>query len=151
MSGKRIRLVSYAVALATGLACDAPAGPASLLQISGSVVVFLTQTEIPSAMMDALLEQPVARDHAGCLRAPPDNHTIIWPKGFTLDPAGGTLIVRDSSGRSIGRIGEPFKLGGGEVASLHDGIALSDADRELAHTRCPGRYWIVGEATPATS
>jgi hypothetical protein len=79
----------------------------------------------------------------GCLRLDtPDTHTVIWPKGFDL---GADLRVRDDRGAVVGRIGGAFRLGGGEVPSLHDGIPLSEADRVRAGSRCPGRFWIVGE------
>jgi hypothetical protein len=55
------------------------------------------------------------------------------------------MRVRDAAGREIGQVGGSFRLGGGEVQSLHEGIGVSAADRQRAATHCPGRYWVVGD------
>lgn len=118
----------------------------SLLSLGGGETLFFTQTVVPDAVMDALFQGRVSRDVAGCLRLDlDDRHTVIWPKGFSLDRRPGHLVVLDAGGDAVGRIGGHFRLGGGEVPFLHAGIPLSDADRERAEARCPGRYWIVGE------
>ena len=110
-------------------------------------VLFLTQSAAPSAAMDALFEGRVDRDAAGCLRLDlDDRHTVIWPAGFTVaETAGGELRILDGDGREVGRVGERFRLGGGEVTTLHEGIPMTEADRRAALERCPGRYWIVGD------
>ena len=106
--------------------------------------VFLVQNVVPNAVMDALFQGRVVRDQAGCLRLEsPDPATVVWPKGFTLALQGGTLSVRDGSGRELGEIGGSFRLGGGEVV-MHEGVPLSATDRERASRLCPGRFWIVG-------
>jgi hypothetical protein len=118
--------------------------PAGLQHVSDETgLLFLTQNVVPDAFMDALFEGRVVADRAGCLRLEsPDAHTVVWPKGFGL---GGDLRVRSDRGAEVGRIGGSFRLGGGEVPSLHDGVPLSEADRVRAESRCPGRFWIVGE------
>lgn len=123
-------------------------GPSGLL---GSTllddVLFLTQQEEQTVVMDALFEGRVTLDDAGCLRLGSSaRHTVIWPKGFTLVGDGGGLAVEDAGGRVVGRVGGDFRLGGGEVPFLHDGIDLAPEAVEEAEARCPGRYWIVGEA-----
>lgn len=138
-----------ALALVALAACsNAPAAdPVSLARgPGGEGTVFLAQTEAPEAIMDALFEGRVVRDPAGCLRLDgPDPATVVWPKDFSLEERGGELLVVAEDGGVAGRVGGPFRLGGGEVPFLHDGIPVSDEDRRLAAERCPGRYWIVGE------
>ena len=109
-------------------------------------VIFLAQNVTQTAVMDALFEGRIVVDTAGCIRLDsPDPATVVWPKGFTISGSGAALRVRDGAGRDIGRIGDAFRLGGGEVPTLHDGISVSAADRQRAETHCPGRYWVVGD------
>ncbi|NIQ52874.1 MAG: hypothetical protein GWN71_05275 [Gammaproteobacteria bacterium] len=53
--------------------------------------------------------------------------------------------MKDAGGAHVGVIGETFRLGGGEVATLHDGLGLSEATIKRANELCPGRFWFVGE------
>ena len=142
---------SAAIALMTLLAAgcsptEEPLGFDSLVFQERTGIVFITQNVVPDAVMEALFEGRVITDAAGCLRLDsPDPATVVWPKGFTMTASGSTMVVRDAQGREIGHIGGSFRLGGGEVPSLHGGIGVSAADRERAQTHCPGRYWIVGD------
>lgn len=143
------RAGAWTLALAALAACSStdlqgPGDTPSL--VDGEDVLFLTQSASPQAVMDALFEGRVARDDAGCLRLDlPGEHTVIWPNGFTLaEAADGSLRVLDADGREVGRVGGRFRLGGGEVATLHEGIPMTEEDRREARERCPGRYWIVG-------
>ena len=140
------------LALAALAACSSPdvQGPGdapSPLGRADADVVFLSQSADPPVVMDALFEGRVDRDASGCLRLDlPGRHTVIWPAGFTLAEAeDGAPRVLDAQGVEIGRIGGRFRLGGGEVSTLHEGIPLTEADRRTAREHCPGRYWIVGE------
>lgn len=136
-----------ALLLLGGCSSSGDGGPAApLLSVLLDETVFLAQSEAPDAVMEALFEGRVKRDDDGCLRLDtPDAHTVVWPFGFSLVTVGGELVVRDAEGDAVGAIGGRFRLGGGEVASLHDGIALAPEDRDRAESLCPGRYWIVGE------
>ena len=135
------------------VACSPPSdgggGDVSLLGLSdGADVRFFTQSEVPEAVMDALFEGRVVADEEGCLRLDgPDAPTVIWPKGWALATVKGVRVVRNAAEREVGRIGGPFRLGGGVVPFLHEGIPMDAADREEAERACPGRYWIVGEGT----
>lgn len=133
---------------AAGCSQTADGGPSELLGSSlVEDVVFLTQNAEPEAVMDALFEGRVVLDEAGCLRLDaPDRHTVVWPVGFSLEVEGDDLTVRDDEGRTVGSIGGAFRLGGGEVERLHEGIRMAPSDKTKAEERCPGRYWIVGEA-----
>jgi hypothetical protein len=121
---------------------DNPFDPLQFQQRTG--VIFVAQNIVPSTVMEALFEGRVIADSAGCLRFDsPDPATVVWPKGFSIAESGSTMTVRNGAGRQIGRIGGTFRLGGGEVASVQQGI--SPDDRERLETSCPGRYWIVGD------
>jgi hypothetical protein len=126
-------------------ACSALESDPSALSLNRGEPLFITQNVIPNAVMDALFQGRIVADEAGCLRLQPgDRVTVVWPRGFTLERVSGTFLVRDADGRAVGRIGDTFRLGGGEVPYLHQGIGLSAADRQLATSRCPGLFWIVG-------
>lgn len=112
-----------------------------------SDTVFLTQATPPGAVMEALYEGRVYRDEQGCLRLETMSgmgHTAVWPYGFTLETRGGASHVVDPRRRSIGRVGGSFRFGGGEVPSA-EWADLTTEQRALAQSRCPGRYWVVGE------
>lgn len=107
--------------------------------------VFLAQQVAPTVVMDALFEGRVVTDAQGCLRLDSAvGATVVWPFGSRLVLEGTHLEIRNASGRRIGRVGGTFRFGGGELEALHPGLALRDGDRQLASSRCPGRYWIVG-------
>ena len=108
-------------------------------------VVFLTMRIMPDASMDALFEVAVAADPRGCLRlASPDGPTAVWPRGYGYEDGSGAARILDASGELVGRVGNVFRLPGGEVPFLHGGLGFTAADQELADAQCPGRYWIVG-------
>lgn len=111
----------------------------------GAGVTFLVMTMTPEASMDALFEGRVVADEAGCLRLDgPDPATVVWPQGTAIEEEDdGTIRIVSGDGEVVGHVGGAFALGGGEVPSLHDGLGFTQADRDLAETHCPGRYWIV--------
>ena len=126
-------------------ACSTADDPASLGAPQEGGLLFLVQTEPATVVMEALYEGEVRRDDRGCIRlATEDRHTVVWPFGFKLGVRSDGPHVLDERGRDVGRIGGSFRLGGGEVPYLHDGIPLGSAHRAAAEARCPGRYWIVG-------
>jgi hypothetical protein len=134
------------VALALA-ACSPADGTGASLTGSNNpdATVFLAQNTPPTAVMEALYVGKVYRDEQGCLRVESEGGAVvIWPYRFKLNAYEGGLYVRDAQGRSVGRVGGDFRMGGGYVpsASFAD---LSDADRALAESRCPSaHYWIVG-------
>lgn len=108
-------------------------------------VVFMTQNVVPAATMDALFQGRVVADRAGCLRLDsPDPPTVVWPHGYRVRVGPDGVRILDRDGHTVGSVGKRFSLGGGEVPALADGMGFTEADRELAESRCPGRYWIVG-------
>jgi hypothetical protein len=109
-------------------------------------VIFLAQTVQPDAVMEALFDGVVEVDQAGCVRlVSSEPATVVWPKDFSVAESAGQRVVRDASGRTIGRLGGNFRFGGGYVNELHSGIPLASADRQRAVASCPGNFWIVGE------
>lgn len=129
-------------------ACSDPASPGSgspnLQVLSADGVKLITQNLVTTDEMNALFEGPVVVDGQGCIRLDSeDDATVIWPHGFTLEPTIEGFVVRDEAGGTVGRLGDDFSLGGGEVPSLTDAMGFTDADRALAEEHCPGRYWIV--------
>ncbi len=121
------------------------AGPLAVRSQEPGEVIFLVQNATPDAVMGALFQGRVIKDDHGCLRLESaDQHTVIWPNGFTLEGVGAELRVLDGTRNEVGRIGGSFRLGGGEVPVLHGGVPVSPDDRQRAIESCPGRYWIVG-------
>lgn len=141
------RSILFATLLSLAAACGGDLGPdpnlAGLDNPDG--VVFLAQNEPPAAYMEALYQGLVIRDTRGCLRVQAeDNATVIWPYGTRLQSRGGVLFVIGGDGRELGRVGGPFRMGGGFVPIT--AARLSARDRELALSRCPSDdYWIAGE------
>lgn len=144
--------VALALALSAA-ACASPADPGPVEITSaenieariGPSVTFLTLKVDMAESMSALFEGEVVLDDAGCLRlGSPDGPTAVWPRGYGFETGLGIRIL-DAGGSVVGRVGGSFRLGGGEVPSLHDGLGFTQADRDLAAAHCPGRYWIIGE------
>ncbi len=141
---------SLMLALAVAAACSdgqSPQAPILLSDLDGGPL-FLVQSEPATAVMEALFDGPVLLDAAGCLRldlGSSESATVVRPFGATLEALDGTYRVRDGDGRAVGTVGERFRLRGGFISDLHDGIPLNQDARARAHAQCPGTYWIVGE------
>ncbi|HEU0300799.1 MAG TPA: hypothetical protein VFR37_15160 [Longimicrobium sp.] len=153
-----MRHVMFHAARAAALLCLAAAAACAASADGGptgedpSGTLFFSQTEVPNAYMQALFDGRIYRDAAGCLRLELQGNphdTAVWPYGFTLDDRGGELHVLDAGGRSIGRVGGHFRFGGGEQDSVK-WLRVSERQRELARTRCPGKYWVVGQTEPGS-
>ncbi|MBT8399179.1 MAG: hypothetical protein KJO98_01785 [Rhodothermia bacterium] len=111
----------------------------------GAAVIFITQVEPQADVMQALYEGKVSRK-GDCivLSDSPEEHTVVWPHGFRLSGSASDVVL-DDEGRLVGRIGDGFRLGGGEVPTLWEGGPVSEHSRRIALEECPGLYWIVGE------
>lgn len=115
-------------------------------RLSGELV-FLAMRITPAAHMDALFEGAVVSDEAGCLRLDSsDAATVVWPRYWSLERRDDTVRILDADGHFVASLGERLSLPGGEVETLPAAMGFTEADRELAGNRCPGRYWIVGNA-----
>jgi hypothetical protein len=139
----RAALAGFALLAAGACSAEDPLSPRITRTDDPSSTVFLTQSEPASYTMDALYAGAVKRDEGGCLRLS-TGHTVVWPHGFSVVTRDGVLDVEAPGGRTVGRVGGAFRFGGGEVpAAAYTG--LSAADAEVAATRCPGLYWVVGD------
>lgn len=112
-------------------------------------IVLLTQVLDPTEAMEALYQDRVVIDDAGCIRLSEAGEpiTAVWPKGFTARPTIEGPEIMDADGELVGRVGEHFTFGGGVVPFLHEGFGFTESDQALAVSRCPGAFWIV---TPST-
>lgn len=105
--------------------------------------VFMTQTRVPSAAMEALFTGSVVADAEGCLRlASQGGAAVVWPLGYMLDTSVDTPRVLNDEGEVEGVLGGDFVLAGGEVDVLLDAMGFTTEDRAEAEA-CPGKYWIV--------
>lgn len=108
-------------------------------------VTLLTQNVVQDVTMDALYEGVVVEDGSGCLRlGDASGSTVVWPDGYGAYSTLGDVFIVDPEGVEVGQVGGSFSLPGGEVTELSDAMGFTQADRDLAADRCPGRYWIVG-------
>jgi hypothetical protein len=108
--------------------------------------VFLTQPHDLNAYPDALFEGVVTVDAAGCIRLTgpePDNSTVVWPAGSTIEGATHAPTVRDRHGTVIGVIGGTFRFGGGHTSNLAVIAGLTEAEAGEVLGRCPGNFWLV--------
>lgn len=143
-SAIRIRAAATALLVAAGAACQAgDVGGPGLDTGDLDATLFFTQEDPQGMMMQALFEGKINRDEAGCLRAESlgEHPTVVWPAGYTIEASHGMLLVRDAERRVVGRVGGTFSIGGGISTIAHSGV--SDAERQLAETRCPGEVWIA--------
>ena len=116
-----------------------------LLQIvARDDIVFMTQAREPMVSPDALYVGAVMLGDDGCLRLDgPESHTVIWPVGFEFRRDGDRIVVVDATADERGDLETEFRLGGGEVSELHDGMGFTEQDRARAAENCPGRYWVA--------
>jgi hypothetical protein len=123
------------------------AGPADYSVLDdGTATYFLTLPVVPNAVMEALYQGRVLKDERGCLRLQqPDDATVVWPFGFTLEVRKGQEWVLDATGKDVGKISGTFRFGGGEVPFLHEGLGFTAAANAQIQAKCPGRFWIVAE------
>ena len=139
--------LALALAMIVG-GCSDPLAPDSVspnLQVSSAEgVTLITQNRVPTVSMDALFEGDVIADEAGCIRLDGvDGATVIWALGSTLTSTTDGPVVQDASGETLGRLGEQFSLGGGEVPALTETMGFTALDQAFVEARCPGRYWMV--------
>ncbi|HMB90806.1 MAG TPA: hypothetical protein VKP65_08160 [Rhodothermales bacterium] len=110
--------------------------------------LFLVQKPVDGErmVMEALYEGSVV-EVEGCLRLgdEPDSHTVVWPPAFSLSTQDDAQVVLDDEGHAVGRIGDFFRLGGGEVPTLWENGLVDEVARTAALDQCPGRYWLVGD------
>jgi hypothetical protein len=150
MPDNRLYLVIHIALISMAIFCSctdgetAPFEPALLTVETGTFLI--RQPREPGAVMEALFHGQVSKDKRGCLRLqPPTDATVVWPFGSALEARDDGEWVVDLDGEEIGKIGGPFRFGGGVVPFLTEGMGFRAPDITEIQTRCPGRYWIVGE------
>jgi len=116
-----------------------------LLQIvAQDDIVFMTQSRTPAVSPDALHVGTIGLGADGCLRLEgPEDHTVIWPVGFEFRRDGERITIIDANGDERGDLDSEFRLGGGEVSELHEGMGFTPQDRARATENCPGKYWVA--------
>lgn len=152
-SSGRLILAVLTVLVAGG--CQSAAAPefdrtekATFLEVrhTGDIKI-LTQSVVPAESMEALYQGIVFADSQGCIRLESEAYdvTVVWPKDFRAATISEGTAVLNAAGEVVVLLGESVALGGGEVEVLHEELGFTAADRTLAESRCPGRFWIVGQ------
>ena len=80
----------------------------------------------------------------GCLRV--DKYLLIWPHGFSLRTEGEEILVIDSNGQVVARVGDIINVGGGEVTAegAREFIGKSFTVQPLPDN-CTGPYFFVAD------
>ena len=99
--------------------------------------------------MEALLEGEL-RLVDGCLRAGDEyagqqGELIIWPPGYWAAAEDGVIVVYNTEGQAVARVGDVVSLGGGEVFQLFQSPTARESVVEQPPAECPGPYWVVGQ------
>ncbi len=94
----------------------------------------------PTTQMTALLEGELVIVN-GCFYV--DKYLLVWPHGFSINTDGEVIQIINDTDKTIARVGDKIKLGGGGGEMTNEHIAQYSA--ELPSDRCSGPYWIVGE------
>ncbi len=94
----------------------------------------------PGYQMTALLEGELVIVN-GCFRV--DNYLLVWPHGFSISTDDEVIQIIDDTDKTIARVGDQVKLGGGG-GEMHSEI-IANYSAELPSDRCSGPYWIVEE------
>ena len=151
---QRVLLVLAACLALCGCGAEPPEGgpPADGTPVGGSsgtvpsAEIFFPRLK-KGAGFDALLDGRLVVDGAGCLRIGSGESTVpLWMRGWELETADGGPRVLDDRGRTVGRVGEKVKLGGGEVTDgMVEGGAMVGGRRTARELleRCPGDYFLV--------
>lgn len=110
-------------------------------------VVLFTQLFDLDAYPSALARSVLTVDDDGCLRLEStERPTVLWPKGFRARSEGARTAILNAAGEVVGRTGDVFRMGGGGLPFLHEGLGFTPEDQALAVSRCPGEFWL---ATPS--
>lgn len=110
--------------------------------------VFFPRQERPRGDVPlANLGGELSVDDAGCLRVtyPSGDVVPVWPPEYELGAEDGAIYVLDGEGNVAAKAGDRVEMGGGEVGTSLEGIAIvGEQTRQELYRRCPGSYWIVG-------
>lgn len=154
-SSERSRITVVALAALAAAACSSPSSSLDgdlLLEeadqvaaLDGEGIHLLVQVKDLEAYPSALYRGRLEMDAGGCVRLAESTGqtTVLWPKGFSGRAVSGGIEIRDERGAVVGRTGQRFRMAGGGLPFLHEGIGFTAADQALAASRCPGAFWLV--------
>jgi hypothetical protein len=69
------------------------------------------------------------------------SHLVIWQPDYFLNSNAGTAEILDGDGVVVGRVGEPIRMGGGELPAT----AFEHNLRAPLPVACTGPYWLLGD------
>ena len=141
----------YGIALCVGVIASLPGcSPSPVDTGPDAEILFLVPFQAPSSSMEALYQGRVQLDQEGCMRLSDDpaGHTVVWPFGSRLARDQASLVVLDSRGVEVGRVGHLLALSGGETHDIAGSGVLSGGLLGAALERCPGPFWISGAVLP---
>lgn len=75
------------------------------------------------------------------------SYLVVWPPGYEVDEEGSEILIRDTSGQVVARVGEEvFMGGGGRQRETFDGVpgVSEQLAAEIKNSGCPGPYWFSG-------
>jgi hypothetical protein len=115
----------------------------SAFNTSSPVLFFPVQQEGLAQMLILAKGKLVVEN--GCLRLKPiigHSRLLIWPYGYSLHTEGKIIEVVNGDGKTVARVGDTIKVGGGpavsaEIVEIYTGKQPPD--------ECPGLYWLVSE------
>ena len=140
------RRTGIVLGLAVVAAC---AGPVNLPTGPDAGVLLLVLRVPATDVPDAVYQGRVSIDQVGCLRLdPPERSTVVWPHGSGLVRDKTAVSVVDRSGKTLVRVGDIVRFGGGHVPDLEALDIVPEDLAAAASARCPGDFWIVGSVLP---
>jgi hypothetical protein len=121
----------------------------------GDPEVFLArQAPDPDGFATALISGELVLEGRGCLRIARQrgpSPVPVWPSGYEARVEGDEVRVVNGRGRTVARVGEGIRAGGGEAESLNELGAVEREEAREIQERCPsGKYWLVGGGVKTT-
>lgn len=153
VSGLVTALTAAAVVLGAAACAGGPetegAGTANRTEASsGGPGVFLArQVPDPKGFATSLIRGKLVLDDRGCFLVDGAGASLVpvWPFRYEARVEGDEVRVVNGRGRTVARVGERIRAGGGEVSSLNDLGAVEREEAREIQERCPSKtYWLVG-------
>ena len=121
----------------------------------GDPEVFLAhQAPDPDGFATALIGGELVLEGRGCLRIARQrgpSPVPVWPSGYGARVEGDEVRVVNGRGRTVARVGERIRAGGGEVSSLNELNAVEREEAREIQERCAsGRHWLGAAAVKNT-
>jgi hypothetical protein len=87
-----------------------------------------------------------------CIHMAPDRGggVVVWPHGYSLRREGNEVLVLNSRGEVVAKVGEEVRMGGGQITQEEAGPMLEAARRNFEEEReelgvpdgCRGPLWV---------